>query len=93
MHVRVMVHDSGKAAADLLKEPADAAEGHGDATKSRPRLGDQAELVVTSQDLGEARVRISNLTIEVRYGGDFFDTDKLMDLVSEIVAAAEAEGR
>ncbi|MFG3438798.1 serine/threonine-protein kinase [Nonomuraea sp. NPDC047897] len=91
LRVNVMIHGSAGSAAALLKESAGAADGQGAATTSRPRLGDEAELVIDdSDDRGEARIRISNLTIEVRYSGDFFDPEEFTALVREITATAEA---
>jgi hypothetical protein len=91
LRVNVMIHGSAGSAAALLKESAGAADGQGAATTSRPRLGDEAELVIDdSDDRGEARIRISNLTIEVRYSGDFFNPEEFTALVREITATAEA---
>ena len=93
LRVRILAHDSVKTAANLLKEPADAADGHETAYTSHPKLGDEAELVLAGDDLGEAGIRISNLPIEVRYRDDDFRIeDDLMALVREIVAVANAEG-
>ena len=91
LSVHVLVNDSGKAAANLFEEPKDLAEGHPGATVRHPNLGDRADLMVANH-LGEARVRISNLTLEVRYAGDYFGEDEFTTLVREIVATAEAEG-
>lgn len=85
-----MVHHHANAAADLLKEPSETAEGQPDAITTHPKPGDQAELVV-AHDVGAVRIRTSNLTIEVKYGGDFYDEDELIDLGRELPSAAEVE--
>jgi hypothetical protein len=92
LSVRVLVHGSGKDAGALFKDPAEVAQWS-DAKTTRPALGDEAVLVTSERaEEGQARVRISNLTIEVRHSGDFFnDGETLMNLMRELVTTAEAD--
>lgn len=89
MWVRVLVHKSGSAAAKQFKVPSELTGGY--ATTERPEFGDQAELVFQG-GRAEARVRISNLMIEVHLNTQAFVESKFQALVSELVAVAESEG-
>ncbi|MFD7556285.1 serine/threonine-protein kinase [Streptomyces sp. NPDC059835] len=95
LHVNLTMHGSVKAATDLLKEPAYFAHGwSGDLPPQDLALGDQAD-VTSSYSLVEVRVRISNLTIDIRNRTDSFGVNHkdAVAFAREIVAAAEAEAR
>ncbi|MFF7498278.1 serine/threonine-protein kinase [Streptomyces lavendulae] len=97
LHVNLTMHGSVRAAKDLLKEPAYVANGRGgDVTRKDLALGDQADVTSFSSTV-EVRVRISNLTIDIRniagpYGGGGDEKDAV-PFAREIAAAAEAEAR
>lgn len=93
LRVNIMVHGNVKSAAALLQEEPEAAEGWGGRTTPKPvALGDQADVTSTSS-IVEARVRISNLTIDIRKIHGYGSVEDVTGFVREVVAAAEAEAR
>ncbi|MFF4098715.1 protein kinase [Streptomyces sp. NPDC001903] len=97
LHVELMVHGSVKSAENLLKERPYIYTARGvDSPPQKLALGDQADVTWAYNTTFEARVRISNLTINIhglsgQYGG--ISESQAMPFVREVVAAAEAEAR
>ncbi|GGY76668.1 serine/threonine-protein kinase [Streptomyces anulatus] len=94
LHVNLTTHGSVKAAMDLLKEPAYSASRGGIFSPEDLALGDQAD-VTSGPFVVEVRVRISNLTIDIRNKSraSTISRNDVVSFAREIVAAAEAEAR
>lgn len=91
LRVRAIAHGSVEGAKALMKENSDAM-GWSDTRTTRPKIGDQAEIVDTRLDgVAQARARIGNLTLDLWSNAVINHADELETLLRDMVAEAEAE--